>query len=70
MLVWMIPTCRFQIQVKLRHVVPLLNLDILIVVRYTSYSEPLCIQSRKPFPGTFCPKTWKIFRKKFFFFFF
>ena len=40
-----------------------------IVVRYTSYSEPLCIQSRKPFPGTFLPENLEHFsqKKKFFF---
>ena len=39
------------------------------VVRYTSYSEPLCIQSRKPFPGTFLPENLENFlqKKKFFF---
>ena len=36
-----------------------------------SYSEPLCIQSRKPFPGTFLPENLeKFFAKNFFFFFF
>ena len=41
----------------------------LIVVRYTSYSEPLCTQSRKPFPGTFLPENLENFSQKNFFFF-